>query len=84
MNKKELSMVVATQTDFNKKDVEVVVDAVFAQIAHALKTKRKYQLPDLVTLKLVSAMLVKVGTPKLEKKFRFRKSMLQPSNLKRL
>lgn len=44
MNKKELSMVVAAQTDFNKKDVEVVVDAVFAQIAHALKNKEKVSI----------------------------------------
>ncbi|MFI2856816.1 HU family DNA-binding protein [Paenibacillus sp. JSM ZJ436] len=45
MNKKELIVAVAAQTDFNKKDVEAVVDAVFGQITSALVNGDEVNIP---------------------------------------
>ena len=44
MNKTDLVNVVAAETDFVKKDVEVVVNATIAAIANALKEGDKVQL----------------------------------------
>lgn len=44
MNKKDLIAAVATQTDYAKKDVEIVVDAVFAQIEQSLVNREKVSI----------------------------------------
>lgn len=44
MNKKDLIVAVADQTDFAKKDVETVVDEVFAQITQALADGKKVSI----------------------------------------
>ncbi|MBT2759865.1 HU family DNA-binding protein [Paenibacillus sp. ISL-20] len=44
MNKTDLIKNVATQTEYNKKDVEAVVEEVFAQITNALVNREKVSI----------------------------------------
>lgn len=46
MNKKELIIATAAQTDFQKKDVELAVDAVFEQITNALVKGDEVNIPS--------------------------------------